>query len=51
MAENREKKTAIDGQTLNRIKNEIEKIQYGSVTIVIHDGKIVQLESSSKTRL
>lgn len=51
MGENKDKKTTVDGQTLEKIKSEIESIRYGSVTVVIHDGKIVQLESSSKTRL
>ncbi|MCP8967220.1 YezD family protein [Ectobacillus ponti] len=29
----------------------VEKIKYGSVTIVIHDGKITQLDVAEKHRL
>ncbi len=33
-----------------KIKEEVEHIEYGSVTITVHDGKIVQIESSVKQR-
>ena len=33
------------------IKKYIEAIRFGSITIVIQDGKIVQIEKVEKTRL
>ena len=36
---------------LNAITQMIGSIRYGSVTIVIQDGKIVQIERSEKLRL
>lgn len=51
MGELKDKKTKVDEQTLLKIREEIEKIQYGSVTVVIHDGRIVQLDTSTKIRL
>lgn len=45
------RKTSVDEQMLQKIRTEIERIQYGSVTVVIHDGKIVQLDTNTKTRL
>lgn len=33
-----------------KIREQAEGIQYGTVTITIHDGRITQLEASSKTR-
>lgn len=51
MGEMKDKKTKVDDQTLLKIREEIEKIQYGSVTVVIHDGKIVQLDTNTKIRL
>lgn len=44
------KKTIIDDEILKSIKEKIENIRFGSVTIVVHDRKIVQLETSEKTR-
>ena len=32
------------------IKRKAGELQYGSITITLHDGKIVQVETSSKTR-
>lgn len=34
-----------------RIKSLIGSIKYGSITLVIQDGKIVQIESHDKVRL
>lgn len=41
----------VEESVLTQIKEQIEKIQYGSVTIVIHEGKIVQLDTNAKVRL
>lgn len=34
-----------------KMKKEIENIKYGSVTAVIQEGKIVQLDTTAKIRL
>lgn len=36
---------------LKNIKEEIESIKYGTVTIVIQDGVVIQLEKNEKIRL
>lgn len=36
---------------LAQIKDYIESIKYGSVNIIIQDGKIVQIDKSEKIRL
>lgn len=46
-----ENRTAVDNEVLNIIKQKIENIEYGSVTVVIQDSRIVQLETNEKTRL
>ncbi|WP_081646699.1 YezD family protein [Butyrivibrio sp. AD3002] len=33
-----------------RIRNQVENLKYGTVTITVHDGKITQIETSSKER-
>jgi hypothetical protein len=33
-----------------QIREKVNGIEYGTVTITIHDGRITQLEASSKTR-
>lgn len=40
-----------NAEALRKMKEEIEKINYGSVTAVIHEGKIVQIDTSTKIRL
>lgn len=36
---------------LNKIKEFIEHIRFGSVTIILQDGKVVQIEKHEKVRL
>ncbi|MBE6015312.1 MAG: DUF2292 domain-containing protein [Lachnospiraceae bacterium] len=36
---------------LEIIKKYIEAVKYGSITIVIQDGKVIQIEKVEKTRL
>jgi hypothetical protein len=38
-------------RVLEEIKKAIETIHYGSVEIVIHDSKVVQIERKEKLRL
>lgn len=41
----------MDDEMIRQLKEQIEHIQYGSVTIVIHAGKVVQLDTNTKIRL
>jgi hypothetical protein len=36
--------------TIDYIKSELENIDYGSVTITIHDGRITQIDTNEKKR-
>lgn len=37
-------------EILNKIKESLEKIQYGSILITIHNGKVTQIDSTEKWR-
>ena len=39
-----------DAAIWRELKKQVDNIDYGSVLITIHDGRIVQLESSVKIR-
>ncbi len=41
----------ITQEELERIKKLIESVKYGSVNIIIQDGKIVQIDKNEKIRL
>lgn len=41
----------VDDEILRKLKEQIEQIQYGSVTVEVHAGKVVQLETNTKIRL
>ncbi len=43
-------KAVVNDKELNRIKEYVESIRYGSVNIIIQDGKIVQIDKSEKIR-
>lgn len=45
-----DKKTIVNADVLKSIKEKIESIEYGSITVVVHDGKVIQLETNEKTR-
>lgn len=36
--------------TIDYIKEELENIEYGSITITIHNGKITQIDTNEKKR-
>lgn len=38
-------------QDIQKVIEFIETIQYGSITLIIQDGKIVQIEKNEKVRL
>ncbi len=48
--EGKEKKK-VSPEEINKITRFIEDIEFGSVTIVVQDGKIVQIEKNEKVRL
>lgn len=45
------KKNVIQERDINKIKEFLETIQYGSVTIIVQDGKIMQIEKNEKIRI
>lgn len=51
MGNEKNRKCEVSEKQLEIIKGEIEKIQYGTVTVVVHEGKIVQVDTSTKLRL
>lgn len=51
MENEKNRRCEVSEKQLKIIKEEIEKIQFGAVTIVVHEGKIVQVDTSTKLRL
>lgn len=47
----RESEKKVSERDLKRIAEYIESIQFGSVSIVIQNGKIIQIEKNEKIRL
>lgn len=47
----KEKTGAVSDKDIKTIIRFIESVQYGSVSIVIQDGKIVQIEKNEKVRM
>lgn len=43
--------TRVSKEDLLKIKEFIEDIRFGSVNVVIHDGKVIQIEKNEKIRL
>jgi len=44
------KKLEIDELWLERIKRNLSGIEFGTVQIIVHDGRIVQIERTEKSR-
>lgn len=40
----------LDDMWLKRIKQSVEGLEYGNVHIIIHDGRIVQIERTERKR-
>lgn len=40
----------VDQQWLERIVEQVNGLNYGSVTITVHDGRIVQIDRTERTR-
>ena len=51
MTYEKRKETEIRKNDIQRIEDFIRSVQFGTVTIVIQDGKIVQIERNEKLRL
>lgn len=47
----RVKKNEIHEKDLKKIVELLETIQYGSVTVIVQDGKILQIEKNEKIRI
>jgi hypothetical protein len=48
---NHEESKSISAEDLNELIKLIDSIEYGSVTITIRDGKVVQFEKNVKMRI
>lgn len=48
---NIKQKNSIQERDLRKIAELLETIQYGSVTVIIQDGKVLQIEKSEKIRI
>lgn len=46
-----QKRYKLDEELFEQIKEQIEQIQFGSVTIIIQDGRVVQVDQQKKIRL
>ncbi|MFM2170587.1 MAG: putative small protein [Verrucomicrobiota bacterium] len=40
-----------DEEWLNVVKKKVKQLQYGSIQITVHDGRVTQVESVEKTRI
>jgi hypothetical protein len=45
------KKNSISDSDINKIREFLETIQYGSVTVIVQDGKVIQIEKNEKVRM
>lgn len=43
--------TKVTKEDLLKIKEFIEDVRFGSVTVIVHDGKVIQIEKNEKVRL
>lgn len=51
MAERTNEKTILTDDQIQRIRQAVESIRYGTVTLVIQDGRLIQIDRSEKIRL
>lgn len=51
MEEEKVRKSEIKEEDIARIRELLSDIRYGSVTIIVQDGKIIQIEKNEKMRL
>lgn len=43
--------TKVTREDLLKIKEFIEEIRFGSVTVIVQDGKVIQIEKNEKVRM
>lgn len=43
--------TKVTREELEKIKEFIETVRFGSVTVIVQDGKVIQIEKHEKLRL
>lgn len=46
-----QRKSQKEGQSFELIKGLVDSIQYGTVSIIVQDGRIVQIEKNEKYRI
>lgn len=51
LSNSRPVQTGPDERSLQRILDAIKDLRYGSVEVVVHDGKVVQIERKEKIRI
>lgn len=51
MGENQRKKSVLKKEHIKQIEEQVRKIENGSVTVMIHDGKATQLNTIEKRRI
>lgn len=51
MANNNRNNSGISEESLNKLLEMLKTVRYGSITLVIQDGVVVQIEKSEKVRL
>ncbi|MDY2629009.1 MAG: YezD family protein [Lachnospiraceae bacterium] len=44
-------RTKVTNEDLAKIKEFIEDVRFGSITVIVQDGKIIQIEKHEKVRL
>lgn len=44
-------KKKLTSEEINKIARFVEDIEYGSVTIIVQDGRVIQIEKNEKVRL
>lgn len=42
--------TTQPGSWLSVVKHQVETLRFGAVTVTVHEGRVVQVETSSKVR-
>ncbi|MDU2065706.1 MAG: YezD family protein [Sporomusaceae bacterium] len=45
------KSTALSEESLDRIEAAIEDIEFGSLTLIVQDGRVIQMDKLDKIRL
>lgn len=49
-AENREKQT-LDNNQIETLEKLLQDMKYGSITLIVQDGKVIQIDKTEKYRM